>query len=164
MRWVQHRFREGCGARRRPTGRSSTSPPTHRCTRRSSTRSAAAAGTRLLDAGCGAGLALQLAHKRGATVTGLDAAAALLGVAPERVPTADLREGELEALPYPDDSFDTVTAFNAVQYAADTVAALRELRAAAAPTGQRERAVRAERAGEAGGAGRCCWADPAARR
>src|SRR6266511_3192280 len=151
MRWVQHRFREGCGARRRPTGRSSTSPPTHRCTRRSSTRSAAAAGTRLLDAGCGAGLALQLAHKRGATVTGLDAAAALLGVAPERVPTADLREGELEALPYPDDSFDTVTA-------------LRELRAAAAPTGQRERAVRAERAGEAGGAGRCCWADPAARR
>jgi len=109
-------------------------------------------------------LALQLAHKRGATVTGLDAAAALLGVAPERVPTADLREGELEALPYPDDSFDTVTAFNAVQYAADPVAALRELRAAAAPTGQRERAVRAERAGEAGGAGRCCWADPAARR
>ncbi len=105
-----------------------------------------------MDAGCGAGLALQLAHKRGATVTGLDAA------------TADLREGELEALPYPDDSFDTVTAFNAVQYAADPVAALRELRAAAAPTGQRERAVRAERAGEAGGAGRCCWADPAARR
>jgi SAM-dependent methyltransferase len=53
----------------------------------------------------------------------------------ERVPTADLREGELEALPYPDDSFDTVTAFNAVQvqYAADPVAALRELRRVAVP-------------------------------
>ncbi len=77
---------------------------------------------------------------------------------------SQLYEPAYTPVPYPDDSFDTVTAFNAVQYAADPVAALRELRAAAAPTGQRERAVRAERAGEAGGAGRCCWADPAARR
>ena len=51
------------------------------------------------------------------------------------MPTTDLREGELEVLPYPDDSFDTVTAFNAVQvqYAADPVAALRELRRVAVP-------------------------------
>jgi trans-aconitate methyltransferase len=53
-------------------------------------------GTRLLDAGCGSGLALQLAHKRGATVSGLDASAALLAVAHERLPVADLREGDLE--------------------------------------------------------------------
>jgi SAM-dependent methyltransferase len=94
------------------------------------------AGTRLLDAGCGSGLALQLAHKRGAEVTGLDASPGLLAVARERVPTADVREGELEELPYPDGSFDTVTAFNSVQYAADPVAALRELRRVAVPGAQ----------------------------
>jgi SAM-dependent methyltransferase len=91
------------------------------------------AGTRLLDAGCGAGLALLLAHRRGATVTGLDASEGLLGVARDRLPAADLREGEIEDLPYPDRSFDAVTAFNSVQYAADPVQALRELRRVAVP-------------------------------
>ena len=38
-------------------------------------------GTNLLDVGCGAGLALQLAEKRGATVSGLDAAEGFLDVA-----------------------------------------------------------------------------------
>jgi SAM-dependent methyltransferase len=93
-------------------------------------------GTLLLDAGCGAGLALVLAAQRGAVVTGLDASAGLLAVARERLPEADLREGDLEALPYEDDSFDAVTAFNSVQYAADPTAALREIKRVARP-GQR---------------------------
>lgn len=91
------------------------------------------AGARLFDAGCGAGLALQLADKRGAVVAGLDASAGLLAVARQRMPAADLREGDLEELPYSDESFDAVTAFNSVQYAADPVAALRELRRVAVP-------------------------------
>ena len=69
-------------------------------------------GTRLFDAGCGSGLALVLAHRRGAIVTGLDASAGLLEIARARLPEADLREGDLEELPYADDSFDAVTAFN----------------------------------------------------
>src|SRR4051794_2853682 len=73
--------------------------------------------THLLDAGCGAGLALQLAHKRGASVAGVDAAEGFLTVAHERVPDADLRHGDIEALPFVDDIFDAVTAFNSVQYA-----------------------------------------------
>jgi SAM-dependent methyltransferase len=89
--------------------------------------------TELLDAGCGAGLALQIAAKRGATVTGFDASAALLEIAAERVPGADLRRGDLESLPYRDGTFSAVTSFNAVQYAADPVAALRELRRVALP-------------------------------
>lgn len=93
------------------------------------------AGTRLLDAGCGAGLALQLAHKRGAAVTGLDASDGLLAVARDRVPSADLRQGELEELPYPDGSFTVATAFNSVQYAADPAGALRELRRVVVPGG-----------------------------
>jgi len=87
----------------------------------------------LLDAGCGAGLALQLAAKRGATVTGLDASAALLDVARERVPGADIRQGDLEVLPFDDDTFDSVTAFNSIQYAGDPIAAARELRRVAKP-------------------------------
>ena len=85
-------------------------------------------GTGLLDAGCGAGLALVLAARRGAAVTGLDASAGLLAIARERLPEADLHEGDLEALPFEDDSFDAVTAFNSVQYAGNPTAALREIK------------------------------------
>ena len=53
------------------------------------------AGTRLLDAGCGAGLALSLAAQRGARAAGFDASAGLLAIARERLPQADLREGDL---------------------------------------------------------------------
>jgi SAM-dependent methyltransferase len=89
-------------------------------------------GVALLDAGCGAGLALALAAARGAVVTGLDASPGLLAVARERLPDADLREGDLESLPYADASFEAVTAFNAVQYASDPTAALREIKRVAA--------------------------------
>ena len=84
--------------------------------------------TRLLDVGCGAGLAAQLAHKRGASVAGLDASAELLEVARARLPEADFRQGDVEELPFAHDSFDAATAFNSVQYAADPVRALREIR------------------------------------
>ena len=53
-------------------------------------------GTRLLDVGCGPGLAAQLAAKLGASVTGLDASEAELIIARERVPDGDFRQGEME--------------------------------------------------------------------
>jgi SAM-dependent methyltransferase len=90
-------------------------------------------GMQLLDAGCGAGLALVLATKRGAIPTGLDAADGLLQVARQRLPDADLRQGDLEDLPYDDDAFDAVTAFNSVQYATDPTNALREIKRVAKP-------------------------------
>lgn len=90
-------------------------------------------GTTLLDVGCGSGLAIQLAAKRGATVSGLDAAEGLLEVARDRSPEADIRHGDIEQLPFDDDSFDVVTAFNSVQYAADPTAALRDIRRVAKP-------------------------------
>jgi ubiquinone/menaquinone biosynthesis C-methylase UbiE len=75
-------------------------------------------GMTLLDAGCGPGAALQRAAAQGARVSGLDASAPMLDVARERVPGADLRVGDIESLPYDDGTFDIVTAFNAIQYAA----------------------------------------------
>jgi SAM-dependent methyltransferase len=90
-------------------------------------------GLRLLDVGCGAGLALGLAHKRGASVAGIDAAEPLLDVARWRLPDADLRLGDVEALPYEDASFDAVTAFNSIQYATDPMGALREIKRVTIP-------------------------------
>jgi SAM-dependent methyltransferase len=93
-------------------------------------------GTRLLDAGCGAGLLALLAGLRGARVSALDAAAGQVAVARERLPTADIREGDLEALPFADSSFDAVTAVNSIFYAANMAAAMRELVRVARPGGR----------------------------
>ena len=93
-------------------------------------------GSRLLDAGCGPGLAAQLAARRGARVAGLDAAEASVAIARERTPAGDFRAGEMEALPWPDDTFDVVTGFNSFQFAADPVNALREAGRVARPGGR----------------------------
>jgi len=66
-------------------------------------------GQSVLDIGCGTGVLLALAAARGARVHGVDASEALAALARERVPGADVRIGEMEALPYEDDSFDAVT-------------------------------------------------------
>jgi SAM-dependent methyltransferase len=90
-------------------------------------------GVRVLDAGCGGGGASVLAEGRGATVSGLDASAPLIDIARVRVPGGDFRVGDLEALPFADESFDAVIAANSIQYAEDRVAALRELGRVSAP-------------------------------
>ena len=84
-------------------------------------------GMAFLDAGCGSGLALELATKRGVTPTGFDASEGLLAVARERVGGADLHQGDLEEMPFADDTFDAVSAFNSVQFAADPVRAVGEM-------------------------------------
>lgn len=73
-----------------------------------------AAGDRLLDIGCGAGLAVELAGIRGATCAGIDASPRLLEVARDRSPDADIREGDMHALPWGDASFDVVTSFRSI--------------------------------------------------
>lgn len=84
-------------------------------------------GKKLLDAGCGAGLALQIAAKLGAEVAGNDASQGLLAIAKQRLPKAELRLEDLEDTSFDPGSFDIVTSFMAVQFAADPVNALRML-------------------------------------
>lgn len=93
-------------------------------------------GTRLLDVGCGAGLLALLARLRGATVAALDASPALVAIARRRVPDSDVREGDLETLPFADASFDAATAVNSIFYAADIAAGLRELARVVRPRGR----------------------------
>lgn len=73
----------------------------------------------VLDMGCGAGLAVRAYHDTGARIAGVDAAEALLTIARERTPTADLRHASITDVPWPDASFDVVTAVNAFVYADD---------------------------------------------
>jgi SAM-dependent methyltransferase/alkylhydroperoxidase family enzyme len=72
------------------------------------------AGDRLLDVACGAGLALELAGLRGARCAGIDASPRLLAVARDRNPEADLRVGDMHALPWDDGVFDVVTSFRGI--------------------------------------------------
>jgi SAM-dependent methyltransferase len=84
-------------------------------------------GKKLLDAGCGAGLALSEAAARGAHVWGLDATEPLLAVARRRIPSANLRQGDIQDMPFVNETFDAVTAFNSIQYATDPAVAVAEL-------------------------------------
>src|SRR5262249_16607483 len=83
-------------------------------------------GQKVLDVGCGAGAFLRLVAERGGGPHGLDASESLVAFARERLPRADIRVGEMEALPWEDDTFDVVTGFNSFFFANDMVAALRE--------------------------------------
>lgn len=87
---------------------------------------AVGANTSVLDIGCGSGIFCEMAAKRGAQVSGLDASEPLLTIARERVQAGDFRTGEMEELPYADRSFDVVTGFSSFQFAANPVNALRE--------------------------------------
>ena len=93
-------------------------------------------GTSVLDVGCGSGLTLVLAAERGALVSGLDVSPGLLGVARERLPEGDLRDGDMESLPFPDAAFDAVVGVNAFQFAGDPQLALREAARVTRPGGR----------------------------
>lgn len=92
--------------------------------------------TLLLDAGCGSGLFSTLAIRKGAQVTGIDAAAGLLDIARERNPKNNFLEEDLEALPFGDNTFDVVTGFNSFQYAASFENALKEAKRVLKPGGK----------------------------
>lgn len=93
-----------------------------------------ATGDRVLDLACGAGLALELAALRGATCAGIDASPRLVAVAWDRSPQADLRVGDMHALPWPDASFDVVTSFRGIW--GTTPEALAEARRVLVPGGR----------------------------
>jgi len=80
-----------------------------------------APGSKLLDVACGTGNLALPAARAGAEVTGVDIAANLLVQARERAAADNLAiqfdEGDAEALPYPDASFDIVVSMFGAMFA-----------------------------------------------
>jgi ubiquinone/menaquinone biosynthesis C-methylase UbiE len=66
-------------------------------------------GTKLLDIASGPGYVAGAAATRGATALGIDFAPSMVAVARKNYPSAEFREGDAEALDFPDRNFDAVT-------------------------------------------------------
>lgn len=90
----------------------------------------------VLDAGCGSGMFTAMAVNEGAEVIGIDAAPGLLEVARQRNPKSNFLEEDLEALPFENNSFDVVAAFNSLQYAGSFENALGEATRVLKPGGR----------------------------
>ncbi|MEH3033531.1 MAG: methyltransferase domain-containing protein [Aeromicrobium erythreum] len=95
-----------------------------------------AAGTDLLDVGCGSGEVLALGRTRGARVSGVDPAPGMTALARAAAPGADVREASAQDLPWPDAAFDVVLAVNALHLADEPDRATAELARVLRPGGR----------------------------
>lgn len=93
-------------------------------------------GTRVLDVGCGSGETLLMASLRGAEPAGIDLAPGLLALAKERLPSADLRNGDMQDLPFKAESFDAVLYVNSLMFPPDRARAVAEGARVLAPGGR----------------------------
>jgi SAM-dependent methyltransferase len=89
------------------------------------------AGQRVLDVGCGTGVAALAAARLGARVTGVDLTPELLAHAKENAALAqveiDFHEGDVEALPFGDATFDVVISQFGHMFAPRPDVAVREM-------------------------------------
>ena len=97
-------------------------------------------GVKWLDLACGTGAAAELAAERGADVTGIDIAPALIETAKERAAERgldiDYRVGDAENLELEDASYDVVSSTCGVMFAPDHEATARELARVVKPGGR----------------------------
>ncbi|MDX5584550.1 MAG: methyltransferase domain-containing protein [Aureibaculum sp.] len=80
----------------------------------------------LLDIGCGSGIFSDFAQLKGISTTGIDACEKLIKHAKQRNPDVHFLEGDMEALPFNNSSFDVVCGFNSFQYAGNIKNAITE--------------------------------------
>ena len=94
---------------------------------------------RVLEVGIGTGRNTEH-YRAGVRVTGVDLSGTMLSRARQRIKRSEvvdsLVQGDAQRLPYPDATFDTVTATCVFCSVADPVAGLREARRVVKPTGQ----------------------------
>ena len=97
-------------------------------------------GERVVDLATGTGNAALIAARRGAAVTGLDAAERLIAVARERATETDadvdFRVGDLHSLPFDDRSFDVALSVFGLIFADDAETALAEMMRVLRPGGR----------------------------
>ncbi len=97
-------------------------------------------GMRALDIGCGDGGLASFLTEHGASVVGIDPDPCILQVATARAAAEQLPirfvEGRAEALPFPDNSFDLVTAVTVLCFVRDGRTALQEMHRVLRPHGR----------------------------
>jgi len=89
----------------------------------------------LLDVGCGTGHHMQRYAKLGYRVYGVDGSEEMLGHARANNPSADIRRSDVDALPFPDGSFDVVIAIEVMRYLPDPRRAIAEMHRVLKPGG-----------------------------
>lgn len=77
------------------------------------------AGKRLLDVGCGTGHHLAALRRRGYEVAGVDGSEGMLEHARANNPGVDIRQSDVESLPFADGSFDYVICIEVLRYLPD---------------------------------------------
>lgn len=92
-------------------------------------------GLRLLDVGCGTGHHLAQLRQRGFDVTGLDGSEEMLAVARANNPGVTIRQGDVEALPFPSGGFDVVLCIEVLRYLPGLAGCLREMARVLKPGG-----------------------------
>lgn len=97
---------------------------------------AAQPGERLLDIGCGPGLLLDAATRRGLRATGIDLAHVGLLMARRRVADAELALASAECLPFASGSFDAATCIGVLERVFDRPRALAEFARVLRPGGR----------------------------
>lgn len=96
----------------------------------------ARAGTRMLDVACGPGFITAAAAKRGANVTGLDFAAAMIAFAQRTHPAVSFRIGDAQNLPFDEASLDAVVMNFGLLHLARPDQAIAEARRVLVPGGR----------------------------
>jgi SAM-dependent methyltransferase len=95
-----------------------------------------AAGERVLDLGCGVGVATQLLHRHGCTALGLDVARQRLAQARRNEPALAMITGDARRLPFADDSLDGILAECSLSLIGYTAEMLAECRRVLRPGGR----------------------------
>jgi ubiquinone/menaquinone biosynthesis C-methylase UbiE len=90
---------------------------------------------RALDAACGTGRQSLTLIDLGYEVEGIDLNETMLAIARDRVPTARFRQGQLDALPYDDATFDVAVCSLALTHVTELLPALSELARVVKPGG-----------------------------
>jgi ubiquinone/menaquinone biosynthesis C-methylase UbiE len=93
-------------------------------------------GMQVLDVCCGPGMLAAGALTRGAEAVGLDFSAEAVELARRLVPNGRFQQGDAQALPFPEASFDAVLCGYGLMHLPEPVAAMREMLRALRPGGR----------------------------
>jgi ubiquinone/menaquinone biosynthesis C-methylase UbiE len=93
------------------------------------------AGLKMLDVGCGTGSHVARYRARGFDVAGVDGSEEMLEHARAANPGADLRQADVDALPFADASFDIVLCLEVHRYLPDATKAVSEMARVLKPGG-----------------------------